>query len=40
MKKYSREEYDSMLVAQCNQLYELWKKAGLIKGRPKKTAEL
>ena len=37
LKKYSREEYDSMLVAQHQQLYELWKKARLIKG--KKTPE-
>ena len=37
MKKYSREEYDSMLMAQHQQLYELWKKAGLIKD--KKTPE-
>ena len=31
MKKYSRKEYDSMSMAQCQQLYELQKKAGLIK---------
>ena len=37
LKKYSREEYDLMLMAQHQQLYELWKKAGLIKG--KKTPE-
>ena len=37
LKKYSREEYDSMSVAQHQQLYELWKRAGLIKG--KKTPE-
>ena len=37
LKKYSREEYDSMLTVQCQQLYELWKKARLIKG--KKTQE-
>ena len=37
LKKYSREEYDSMSAAQCQQLYELWKRAGLIKG--KKTPE-
>ena len=36
-EKYSREEYKSMLIAQCQQLYELQKKAGLIKG--KKTPE-
>ena len=34
MKKCSREENDT---AQCKQLYELWKKSGLIKG--KKTQE-
>ena len=33
MKKYSREEYDSMLTTQHQQLYELYKKAGLIKGK-------
>ena len=33
MKKKFREEYDSMLTAPCQQLYELWKKAGLIKGK-------
>ena len=37
LKKYSREEYDSMSMTQCQQLYKLWKKAGLIKG--KKTPE-
>ena len=37
LKKYFREEYDSTLMAQCQQLYELQKKAGLIKG--KKTPE-
>ena len=37
LKKYSQEEYDSMLAAQCQQLYELQKKARLIKG--KKTPE-
>ena len=37
LKKYSREEYNSMLMAQCQQLYELWKKADLTKG--KKTPE-
>ena len=31
LKKYSREEYDSMSVAQCQQLYKLWKKARLMK---------
>ena len=31
--KYFREEYDSMSAAQCQQLCELPKKAGLIKGR-------
>ena len=33
LKKYSREEYDSMLIAHYQQLYELQKKAGLIKGK-------
>ena len=33
LKKYSREEYDSMSVAQHQQHYKLWKKAGLIKGK-------
>ena len=37
MKKYSREKYDSMSVAQRHQLYELWKRARLMKG--KKTSE-
>ena len=37
LKKYSREDYDSMSTAQYQQLYELKKKAGLIKG--KKTPE-
>ena len=37
LKKYSREEYDSMSMAQHQQLYELWKKAGLMK--VKKTLE-
>ena len=37
LKKYSRENYDSISMAQHQQLYELWKKAGLIKG--KKTPE-
>ena len=37
LKKYSREEYNSMSMVQCQQLYELHKKAGLIKG--KKTPE-
>ena len=32
-KKYSREEYDSKSTAQCQQLYELWKKARPIKGK-------
>ena len=30
---YSREEYDSMSMAQCQQLYLLQKKAGLIKSK-------
>ena len=33
LKKYSREEYDSMSMAQHQQLYELQKKARLIKGK-------
>ena len=37
LKKYFREEYDAMLMAQHQQLYELWKIAKLIKG--KKTQE-
>ena len=37
LKKYSREEYDFMTVMQCQQLHELHKRAGLIKG--KKTSE-
>ena len=37
LKKYSREEYDSMSTAQCQHLYELQKKARLIEG--KKAAE-
>ena len=37
MKKYSREEYDSMSTTQHQQLYELQKEAGLMKG--KKTPE-
>ena len=37
LKKYSREEYDSMSILQQQQLYELWKKARLI--RDKKTPE-
>ena len=37
LKKYSREEYDSMLTEQRQQLYQLQKKAVLIKG--KKTQE-
>ena len=28
LKKYSREEHESMLVAHCQQLYELQKKPG------------
>ena len=32
LKKYSREEYDSMSMAQHQQLYELQKKTRLIKG--------
>ena len=37
LKKYSREEYDSLSMAQHQQLYELKKKARLIKS--KKTPE-
>ena len=33
LKKYSREEYDSMSKMQCQQLYELQKKAGLINSK-------
>ena len=32
MTKYSREEYDMMLMAQHQQLYKLQKKARLVKG--------
>ena len=31
LKKYSREEHDSMLMVQCQQMYELWNKTRLIK---------
>ena len=37
LRKQSREEYDSMSVAQCQQLYELQKNARLITS--KKTPE-
>ena len=37
LKKYSIEEYDSMSIVQCQQLYELQQKAGHAKG--KKTPE-
>ena len=37
LKKYSREEYDSISAAKCQQLNELYKRTGLIKG--KKTPE-
>ena len=41
LKKYFREEYDSMLAAQRQQLYELQKRARLIKGEKRqKAAEL
>ena len=41
MKKYSMEEYDLMLMTQCQQLYELQKKTRLIKGKKTpKAAEL
>ena len=33
LKKYSTEEDDSMFITQCQQLYELWKKAELINGQ-------
>ena len=33
LKKYSREEYDTMSLAQCQQLYELQKKIELINGK-------
>ena len=32
LKKYAREENDLMSIAQHQKLYELWKKAGVIKG--------
>ena len=32
LKKHYREEYSSMSMAECQQLYELCKKAGLMKG--------
>ena len=32
-KKYFREEYDPILASQCQQLSELKKRAGLIKGK-------
>ena len=32
LKRYSKDEYDSMFMAQCQHLCELWKKARLIKG--------
>ena len=37
LKKYYREEYDTILTTQHQQLYQLPKKAGLVKG--KKTPE-
>ena len=37
LKKYAKEEHDSMSVAQCQKLYDPQKKVGLIKG--KKTPE-
>ena len=41
LNKYSREEYDSISMAQCQQLYELWKKARLTKvRRPQTETEL
>ena len=33
LKKYFQEEYDSISAAQCQQLYELRKKARLMKGK-------
>ena len=32
VKKYSREEYNSMLTTQCQQLYKFQEKDGFIKG--------
>ena len=32
LKKHSRGEYSSKSMAQCQELYELWMKAGFIKG--------
>ena len=32
-KKYFREEYDSVSMAQCQQLCELWKIAGFVKSK-------
>ena len=41
LKEYTQEDYDSMLVAQHQELYELQKKARLIRVRkPQKAAEL
>ena len=33
LKKYFREEYNLMLIAQHQQLFKLWKKAGLVQGK-------
>ena len=33
LKKYPSEKYDKMSLAQCQQLYEPWKKTGLKKGK-------
>ena len=39
--KYSKEKYDSMSMAQHQQLYKLWKRARFVKGKKTpKTAEL
>ena len=41
LKKYSREEYDLISIAECQQLYELQKKADfLVLERPQKAAKL
>ena len=41
LKKYSREEYDSMLMAQHQQLYELRRKPDSLRvRRPQKAVEL
>ena len=41
LMKYSREEYDSISMAPCQQLYELQKNASLMKGKKtQKAAQL